>query len=219
MFAYLVLPFTACPTSDIFFLILVKVLSGSKRPATSNTSSKSLHSQSKRTQSNDSQSTITHTGLPVNPNTAKALASKLNERSHNNNNSNSNKNSNNIFIGLKAAKPSMNLSDRKMSINEIPVPPLVSIQLPQQRINSIVSSTLDNSQSYAAVPNDAKLTLAPIHRGSDDFESDLNVPAFNIFKKVAIGNGISTDESNTAIKMYQSDESTTSDEAKLVSSY
>lgn len=196
------------------------MLSGSKRPATSNSNSKSQHSQSKRTQSNDSQSTITHTGLPVNPNTAKALASKLNERSHNNNsNNNSNKSANNNnFTGVKSTKPPMN--DRKVAINELPVPPLVSIQLPQQRINPIVSSMMENNQSYTTVtttiPNETKFTLAPIHRNGDDFESDLNVPAFNIFKKSNLTNGISTDDSNASVKTYQSDESTASDETKLV---
>lgn len=217
-----------CKVKAIFLifcvsLLSVKVLSGTKRSATSSSSSKSSHSQTKRSQSNDSQSAVTHTGLPVNPNTAKALASKLNERSHNNNNNykNSDKmNSNNNFIGLKPTKSTLNLNDRKVPINEIPVPPLVSIQLPQQRINAIVTSTLDNGQhsftTVTTVPGESKLTLAPIHRSNEDFEADLSVPAFNIFKKSATGNGVSTDENSASMRTYQSDESMTSDETKPV---
>lgn len=63
-----------------FVFILVKVLSSNKRSATTNGNSKML--PSKRSQSNDVQSSTTHIGLPVNPFTAKALASKLNERNN-----------------------------------------------------------------------------------------------------------------------------------------
>lgn len=66
------------------------------------------------------QSSITHIGSPVNPMTAKALASKLNER-------------NNLLNGLKKpAAQSTRVTSKKNSneflTKEIPMPPLISIQ-------------------------------------------------------------------------------------------
>lgn len=83
---------------------IVRVLSGVKRSSSNHGHSKS--SSSKRSYLSESQSSITHTGSPVNPMTAKALASKLNER-------------NNMLNGAK--KVSGHGTD-------IPIPPLISIQ-------------------------------------------------------------------------------------------
>lgn len=77
-------------------------------------------SSAKRSYLSDSQSSITHTGSPVNPMTAKALASKLNER-------------NNLLNGTKKGANTHSTSTSTMignnsSVNDIPIPPLISIQ-------------------------------------------------------------------------------------------
>lgn len=97
---------------ETFYLFFtVKILSaGVKRSATNPTQSKSA--TNKRSYLNESQSSITHTGSPVNPLTAKALASKLNER-------------NSMLNGAKKASTA---GSSNGSANDIPVPPLVSIQ-------------------------------------------------------------------------------------------
>lgn len=84
-------------------------MTGVKRsPANHNTSK---ISNSKRSYLSESQSSITHTGSPVNPMTAKALASKLNER-------------NNLLNGSKKSQSTSNNG----AVNDIPIPPLISIQ-------------------------------------------------------------------------------------------
>lgn len=102
-----------------FILFSVRILTGVKR-------SPSVHghkSSTKRSYLSDSQSSITHTGSPVNPMTAKALASKLNER-------------NNMLNGTKKTNVHTSSSASAMMIgtnsngsaNDIPIPPLISIQ-------------------------------------------------------------------------------------------
>lgn len=89
----------------------VRVLSGIKR-----SSSNHGHKVSaKRSYSSENQSSITHTGSPVNPMTAKALASKLNER-------------NSLLNEAKKAQLHGCSSSIIGTLNEIPVPPLISIQ-------------------------------------------------------------------------------------------
>lgn len=80
-----------------------------KRSTTSHSTSKIA--SSKRSYLSESQSSITHTGSPVNPLTAKALASKLNER-------------NSLLNGAKKTQATGNNG----VVNDIPIPPLISIQ-------------------------------------------------------------------------------------------
>lgn len=90
----------------------MRILSGVKRSSSNHGHSKS--SSSKRSYLSESQSSITHTGSPVNPMTAKALASKLNER-------------NNMLNGAKKVS-NHGTGQSNGTINDIPIPPLISIQ-------------------------------------------------------------------------------------------
>lgn len=96
----------------------VKVLTGVKRSSSNNNHSK--NPANKRSYLSETQSSITHTGSPVNPMTAKALASKLNER-------------NSILNGAKKGPPSGTAAAAAAvsngQVNDIPVPPLISIQM------------------------------------------------------------------------------------------
>lgn len=90
----------------------MRVLTGVKRSS----SSHGHKSSTKRSYLSDSQSSITHTGSPVNPMTAKALASKLNER-------------NSLLNGTKKSSTQSSITAaNSSSSNDIPVPPLISIQ-------------------------------------------------------------------------------------------
>lgn len=89
----------------------MRVLTGVKRSSSNHGHSKN---NTKRSYLNESQSSITHTGSPVNPMTAKALASKLNER-------------NNMLNGVKKAS-THGTATNNSTVNDIPVPPLISIQ-------------------------------------------------------------------------------------------
>lgn len=94
-----------------------RVLTGVKRSSSNNNHSK--NPANKRSYLSESQSSITHTGSPVNPMTAKALASKLNER-------------NSILNGAKKGPPCGTAAVAAVSngpVNDIPVPPLISIQM------------------------------------------------------------------------------------------
>lgn len=150
-------------------MIPVKVITSTKRPAASSSHSKSSSSTSKRSQTSENhQSSITHTGLPVNPFTAKALASKLNER-------------NQFLNGVKnqTTKPSHPPPSRQsadanakvvVSVKEVPVPPLISIQTRP--------SGMENGQ-YSSTPSTIQSTTT---NSNEDYEQYGNVPAFNIFK-------------------------------------
>lgn len=176
----------------------MKVLSSVKRPASSILTTKSATVPSKRSQTIDAQSTVTHTGSPVNPFTAKALASKLNER--NNSNTSSNNSPNHVKQLANA--------NAKVFIKEIPVPPLISIQMPQQR-----TFETENTQQHMGMILNDKPKLTPINKKvADDLDSDLNVPTFNIFKKSTSClpiNGI-----EDSIKPHQN--TVTSEEPKMV---
>lgn len=91
----------------------MRILTGVKR-ASANHGHKN---NTKRSYLSEGQSSITHTGSPVNPMTAKILASKLNER-------------NNLLNGTK--KGTMHGTQAPLNTNgtaiDIPVPPLISIQ-------------------------------------------------------------------------------------------
>lgn len=56
---------------------VVRILSSAKRTISNE---RSVKTYTKRVHHNESQSSLTHVGAPVNPMTAKALATKLNER-------------------------------------------------------------------------------------------------------------------------------------------
>lgn len=114
----------ACLNKHMRSVHTVKILSSTKRSSSINNNHTKPSSSSKRTQSNESQSSITHIGLPVNPITAKALASKLNER---NNFLNGQASKMNGINGIKLAHATTTTSAKS---NNIPIPPLVSIQTP-----------------------------------------------------------------------------------------
>lgn len=90
----------------------MRILTGVKRSSSNHGHSKSA--ANKRSYLSESQSSVTHTGSPVNPMTAKALASKLNER-------------NNMLNGAKKAS-GHGAGQSNGSTNDIPIPPLISIQ-------------------------------------------------------------------------------------------
>lgn len=148
-----------------FCFIPVKVLTSTKRPAASTNHSKSSSSSSKRSQSGENQSSITHTGLPVNPFTAKALASKLNER---NQFLNGAKNQATKTAQIAARHTSTGNAKVASSTKEVPVPPLISIQTrPSGMENGQPSTTSATTTSANSI---------------EDYEMYGNVPAFNIFK-------------------------------------
>ena len=134
----------------------VKILTGTvKRTATAPPSSKTLPTPSKRSQLNDAAMMVTHTGSPVNPVTAKALATKLSER-----------NSNNIAVSNCVSSSSSTVIDvLKVQTVSGPssIPPLVTIQMPV-----LQSGELELSQQVIDSPLPS------------NFDSSL--PAFNIFK-------------------------------------
>lgn len=93
---------------------------------------------SKRSHMGECQSSITHIGSPVNPMTAKALASKLNER-------------NNLLNGLKkpptqSTRITSKKNSNEFSTKEIPMPPLISIQTLSASSSNRMSG-IDNFQS------------------------------------------------------------------------
>lgn len=133
----------------------VKILTGTvKRTATAPPSSKTLPTPSKRSQLNDAAMMVTHTGSPVNPVTAKALATKLSER-----------NSNNIAVSNVFSSNSTVIDVLKVQTVSGPssIPPLVTIQMPV-----LQSGELELSQQVIDSPLPS------------NFDSSL--PAFNIFK-------------------------------------
>lgn len=167
-----------------FLFIAVKVLSPTKRPATT---SHSKSSSAKRSQLGESQSAITHTGSPVNPFTAKALASKLNERNSMLNGSNGSQ---------KHLQSKSSGSTNKTT--DIPMPPLISIQHSQQQqqqlhlqhqkqthllqpLQTVQHRAYDSEcESQNGMTSETNQMLS---KTGDDLEVDLNVPAFNILKK------------------------------------
>lgn len=105
----------------------VKVLASAKRSASITNPTKPA--SSKRSQSSDSQSGITHVGLPVNPITAKALASKLNER--------------NNFLNNRTAKTNGSATKASSTVAAKPIPPLICIQSSSNQPHSAEPSTDD----------------------------------------------------------------------------
>lgn len=99
----------------MLFVFTVRILSGVKRSASSHGHSKGA--TTKRSYLSESQSSITHTGSPVNPMTAKALASKLNER-------------NNMLNGARKSSTQVTnqCNGTANDLTDLPVPPLVCIQ-------------------------------------------------------------------------------------------
>lgn len=151
--------------------IPVKVLTSTKRPAASAHHSKSSSSSSKRSQNGENQSSITHTGLPVNPFTAKALASKLNERNQFLNGAKSQA----TKTAQSAARQTStgNAKVAASSTKEVPVPPLISIQTRP--------SGNENGQPPAAS------TTVTSTNSTEDYEMFGNAPAFNMFKSNSTG--------------------------------
>lgn len=187
-------------------------MTATKRPAPSNPHSKSLSHSSKRSQAIDNQSTITHTGSPVNPFTAKALASKLNERSNIINGSHTN------ALKNVSTRPFININTKKMAVKDMPVPPLISIQtpsIPHQR--PIEMETIPHQSYSSATSTMVSGKLVPIEKLNDDYEPDLNMQTFNIYKKSTnpiAGNGLIDEKSMHNNSMHSG---SSGDEMKMVS--
>lgn len=142
-------------------------MTSTKRPTGSSNHSKSSSNSSKRSQTGENQSSITHTGLPVNPITAKALASKLNERNQFLNGARSQA----TKTALTAPRQQSNRNAKVASpVKEVPVPPLISIQTRP--------AAADNGQQSSTPATSSAATI----NSTEDYELFGNVPAFNIFK-------------------------------------
>lgn len=145
---------------------------------------------SKRSQLNETNPAVTHTGSPVNPFTAKALASKLNERNMHTNGVN------------KTIKPLSNINCNAVGIKEMPVPPLISLQIPAvQHYND-----MENNQLYADTDMNDPTTFATHNNVGNELDSDLNLPTFSIYKNPLNGfpEENCKDETNTEIMSLQS---------------
>lgn len=98
---------------------------------------------SKRSLLSDSQSSITHVGSPVNPTTAKALASKLLKKPS-------------VQTAVNAAKNTP--TEPLVQPSEVPMPPLVSIQAPPVTAKRSwdtenVSKAMQSNQENSAITN------------------------------------------------------------------
>lgn len=124
-----------CRFSIKILVFTVRILSGVKRSASNHGHSKGA--STKRSYLSESQSSITHTGSPVNPMTAKALASKLNER-------------NSMLNGAKKSSTQVT-SKSNGSANDPPMPPLVCIQTTNSRAK-------DGEESHSRKQNQSRKT-------------------------------------------------------------
>lgn len=137
-------------------------MSATKRPSGTASNTKSSSTPTKRSLASEINPAVTVTGAPVNPLTAKALASKLSERSNQ---------------LLNKPLPSGILGSQ-VAPKTIPVPPLISIQ-------TTVAQRASDTDGILA--GDLDVPIAPIvppnSYNNHDFEAELNVPTFNIMKK------------------------------------
>lgn len=138
----------------------MKILTGVKRPSSHNSHTKGT---AKRSHLNESQASITHTGSPVNPMTAKALASKLNER-------------NNLVKALKRAKEQQEAQHstlNKVTTNNVPVPPLVSIQGTSSGADHrVIDSENVQQRKSTSNMNGDHLAISPLkNRNADDMNN------------------------------------------------
>lgn len=135
-------------------------MTGVKRSSSHNSQNK--NAPTKRSHLNENQTSTTHTGSPVNPMTAKALASKLNERNS---------------LVKKAKEQQAQDASSKITSNDVPVPPLVSIQ---------GTSTSTNRDSENLQPNNTPnlngnhSKFSPLKNRNSD---NLSLTAKNFAKK------------------------------------
>ncbi|XP_031635665.1 uncharacterized protein LOC116348727 [Contarinia nasturtii] len=118
----------SCMNKHLRSVHAVRILTGVKRSSSNHGHSKN---NTKRSYLSESQSSITHTGSPVNPMTAKALASKLNER-------------HNMLNGTKKIS-TQGMTANNGTVNDIPVPPLISIQTTSSPSNRFKDGDDQNS--------------------------------------------------------------------------
>lgn len=163
----------------------MKILSTIKRPAASETTKKSAGIPSKRSTGNEINPAVTVTGAPVNPSTAKALASKLTERS-NQLHHKLTTNGTVIAATLSTLIPSV-------AAKEIPIPPLVSLQHTTQVHRP---TETENIAPIAMAVNGQEMAPPPITAYQNEYEAELNVPTFNIMKKSTANNHIGMDDCN-----------------------
>lgn len=145
-----------------------------KRSATTGTHPKA--SSTKRSHLNETQASITHTGLPVHPKTAKALASKLSER---------------CGLSMKKAKESTSSTagkSNKTVSNDVQIPPLVSIQ-----------GTTSGTDSENLQPQQCHITNLnsehhPFPALKNRNTADLNATVHNLAKKCKVQMCLNADE-------------------------
>lgn len=158
-------------TDFLFSNFAVRIVTaGVKR--SSSQSSQTKGATIKRSHMNENQASITHTGSPVNPMTAKALASKLNERNS---------------LVKKAKEQQAQIGSPVNKLNDVPVPPLVSIQ---GTSSSGVNRDSENFQRNN-IPNINGDHSIPLKNRNSD---DLNVTAKSFAKKCKVQSASMADE-------------------------
>lgn len=158
----------------LFVCFVVKILTtGLKRSATTGAHPKA--STSKRSHLNETQASITHTGLPVHPKTAKALASKLSER---------------CGLSMKKAKESSSTAGRSNKIvsNDVQIPPLISFQGTSSGTDS---ENLQPQQSHTSNLNSEHHPFPALKNRNND---DLNATVHNLTKKCKVQMTLNADE-------------------------
>lgn len=152
----------------------VKVNMPVKRPANTGSSNKSIANPSKRSTASDINPAVTVTGAPVNPSTAKALASKLTERSNQQNRTITATSNSTTNVHYAAAT-------NPVASNDVPIPPLISIHhggqqhVPENEIIMPITMEMEMVDQEANLQPSAVYTI-------NDYEAELNVPTFNILK-------------------------------------
>lgn len=177
-----------------------------KRPSSGGTSTKSQTNPSKRSAASDINPAVTVTGAPVNPSTAKLLASKLTERSNQLNRTSA--------AALNGSVTSMAYSMATTATvtttnSDVVMPPLVSIQhgMQMQQHSHQQHATNDMLMpiTMEMMPSENVMPPTPAYT-INDYEAELNVPTFNIMKTNvhANHNHIAVDNSVYEIAPFQS---------------
>lgn len=153
-----------------------------KRSATTGTQPKGT--STKRSHLNETQASITHTGLPVHPKTAKALASKLSER---------------CGLSLKRAKENSSAAGRsnKSISSDVPIPPLVSFQGTSSGTDS--ENLLPQSSNNTPNLNGEHHPFPALKNRNND---DLNATVHNLAKKCKVQMTLNADEAKVVRRLY-----------------
>lgn len=156
-------------------LFTVKVLTtGVKRSATTGAHPKAT--STKRSHLNETQASITHTGLPVHPKTAKALASKLSER---------------CGLSMKKAKESGSTAggrSTKIVSSDVQIPPLVSFQGTSSGTDS------ENPQPQQSHTPNLNSEHHPFPALKNRHNDDLNATVHNLAKRCKTQMTLNADE-------------------------